>query len=109
MKYILIATNDESAISTIQECLEGEYVVETASDCDTCLEKFRKKRFEFIFIDVTFLIDVEQKDLADFSEALTPFWNTFPTAQIIIMSSQGEIRKAVKMIKAGRRTILLTR
>ncbi len=101
MKRLLIATTDEGAVSSIRECLGNEYEVETTLDRASCLARFMERRHEFAFIDLSFLLDGETREKEDYGEALAPYWNAFPTAHIIVMASQPEIRRAVNLVKAG--------
>ncbi len=101
MKYILIASTRKDAIDAIRDYLGKEYRIETAHNRESCLAKFAEERPEFLFIDISFLTRTEQAEEIDYKEVLSPFWNAFPTANIIVMSSQEEIRKAVNAVKAG--------
>jgi DNA-binding NtrC family response regulator len=99
MKAILVASRNQSACQAIRTSLGSEYVVEATSSKATCLEMFRNRRYEFLFIE----IDILRESAPDHSykSALQPFWQMYPTAHIIVMSSQNEIREAVMAVKAG--------
>jgi DNA-binding NtrC family response regulator len=101
MKSVLIASTNDAAIFAIKNCLGKEYEVETARDRESCLAKFLERRHEFLFIDISLFSSPDHEGKTDYSEAFKPFWNAFPTAQIIVMSSQADIRKAVNAVKAG--------
>jgi DNA-binding NtrC family response regulator len=99
MKHILVASNNREACDTIRRCFDGEYKVETTLSGESCLNSFRRKRYEFTFVDVEFLkTSVPKKD---YKEALQQFWQVFPTAEIVVMSSQQMLREAVMAVKAG--------
>jgi len=99
MKAILVASHNRSACEAIKASLRREYIVEVTSEKDRALEMFKRKRYEFLFLDVEIL----RKSTPDnnLKTALQPFWLVYPTAQIIVMSSQGKIREAVMAVKAG--------
>jgi DNA-binding NtrC family response regulator len=99
MKAILVASRDESACQAIRSTMGSEFKVQVTSSKARCLEMFRRKRHEFLFLDLETLLD-SMPD-RNYKTALTPFWQLYPTAQIIVMSSQDEIREAVKAVKAG--------
>jgi DNA-binding NtrC family response regulator len=102
MKSILIASNNQSAFKLIREYFSPEYRIEVVSDKHSCLIEFRKKRHEFTFIDVELLQTLgSQRDRYDYKAGLNPFRQTFPTAEIIVLSSQEMIREAVNAVKAG--------
>ena len=99
MSHILIASSNEGARSAIREYFVSDHTVEVVSDKEKCLELFRRRRYEFLFIDVSLLggtLSVKEN-----SVALHPFQQAYPTAQIIVMSSQDKIREAVMTVKAG--------
>ena len=99
MKAVLVASRNESAYHAIRASLRSEYGVDVTSSRDSCLELFRRKRYEFLFIDV----DLCRNSAVDHSykAGLQPFWQIYPTAQIIVMASQDAIREAVMAVKAG--------
>jgi DNA-binding NtrC family response regulator len=99
MKSVLVASKNQSACNAIRTSMRSEYRVDVVSGKDGCLEMFRKKRYEFLFIDV----EVLRESMLDnnYKMALQPFWHAYPTAQIIVMSSQEMIREAVMAVKAG--------
>jgi DNA-binding NtrC family response regulator len=102
MKSILIASDNQLACELMREYFSPEYRVEVVSDKDSCLMKFRKKRHEFTFIDLDLLRAFgTPKDRHDYRTALEPFRQTFPAAEIIVLSPQEMIREAVNAVKAG--------
>jgi len=102
MKHILIACHNQEACEAIRACFAGKYKVDVTPRKDYCLEIFRKRRYEFTFIDVDFLTGpLNEKGHGNYKAALQPFWRAFPNAEIIIISSQEMIREAVMAVKAG--------
>jgi len=102
MRHILLASSNQGACETIRECFRGEYKVEVASSREACFDPGRKRRYEFIFVDVGFLREAVQPDgFNDYKAALQPFWQEFPNAEIIVMAPQEMIREAVMAVKAG--------
>ncbi len=99
MKAVLVASRNQSACNAIRSSMRPEHRVDLVTSRDGCLEMFRKKRYEFLFIDVEIL----RGSMLDnnYKTALQPFWHAYPTAQIIAMSSQEMIREAVRAVKAG--------
>ncbi len=102
MRHILVASRNQDACDAIRGCFGEEYRVEVTGSKETALETFQKKRYEFTFIDVEFLMTTShQVGKNDYGPALQPFWHAFPSAEIIVMSSQEMIREAVMAVKAG--------
>ncbi|MBI4720900.1 MAG: sigma-54-dependent Fis family transcriptional regulator [Chitinivibrionia bacterium] len=99
MSYILIASTNQGACSAVQECFGSEHTVEVVSDKEKCLELFRRRRYEFLFIDVGLL--GATLSVKECSIVLHPFHMAYPTSQIIVMSPQEKIREAVMTVKAG--------
>jgi DNA-binding NtrC family response regulator len=102
MRYVLLVITDQTARDAVRECLSSEYKVEMALDMATCLEKFQKRRYEFVFIDLGLIRGSTTEDRRfDYRELLQPFWHAFPAAEIIVLSPPEMIREAVKVVKAG--------
>lgn len=103
MKLILVATTDRKDVQAIRESFRAEYRVDVAASAAQCIEMFRKKRCEYLFIDIEFLEHLQPAHAEDphFKTALMNFWQAFPTAQIIVLTSAEHIRKAVMAVKGG--------
>ena len=102
MKSVLVATHDREAAREIRDHLKREYRIDIASNYDSCLEMFRRKRYEFTFIDIAFLrTGFSGQGRLNYKDVLQPFWRAFPTAPLIILSPQGQLREAVAAVKAG--------
>jgi DNA-binding NtrC family response regulator len=103
MKVIIVASRDRAASETIRACFGPEYRVEVAFSKEGCLALFKKKRCEFLFIDMDILFD--GLDLGNggnpYKSCFQPFWQIFPSAEIIVISTQEKIRHAVMAVKAG--------
>jgi DNA-binding NtrC family response regulator len=100
----LIASANNSAIKEIQQSLAHEYNLDIARDPGTCLRMFRRKRYEFSFIDISFLspnASSTNHNHTDYKKALEPFWEMYPSANIIVLAAQKELRQAVQAVKAG--------
>ncbi|OGR03681.1 MAG: Fis family transcriptional regulator, partial [Deltaproteobacteria bacterium RIFOXYD12_FULL_50_9] len=99
MKAILVVSPDQQAAETIRACFHKNYNIHKAATREAALDSFKKKRYDFLFIDLKALMD----GLADNNHhaALQPFWLSVPTIEIIVISSQEMIRDAVMAVKAG--------
>ncbi len=104
MKSIIVATENGMARGVIRMAFQKEFRVDMARTVDECLEMFKRKRCEFLFIDVTFLERLTPPDTradGDLKEAVSLFRQVFPTVQIIVMAEPGKIRQAVMAVSAG--------
>jgi len=102
MKYVLVITQDMMASDVIRNCFGLQYRVDAAPDKSSCFEKPRRKEYEFIFVDIAFLQDeVLKNGHNDYRRELQRFWQTFPTAEVIVLAGQNAIREAVNAVKAG--------
>ena len=102
MKNILVVCQDPVACESIRSSSRSEYRVEFVSNRDACFDLSRRKRYDFIFIDVGLLRGEEVIDgYNGYKTALQPFWHEFPAAEIIVMATQEKIREAVMAVKAG--------
>lgn len=101
-KPILVASGAPDTTQKIKSCLGGDYRVETVENRQELLDRFRRKRYEFTFIDVDLLqVNKASNPLNGFNEALRPFRQTFPGAIIVVMTPPERIREAVAAVKAG--------
>ncbi len=95
---ILIATDDEKNINLFRDALGRHFGIETSSTLSGTLEKCKKTRYEFIFIDIEFIDSKNQNKLNDSLQAL---WTVFPTVEVVVLCSAERIRTAVHAVKAG--------
>jgi DNA-binding NtrC family response regulator len=97
MRYILAVTNDRACAEIIRASFRRQFHVDEAATIRGCLDIARKRRYEFIFADVT-LIGEERSGSDD---PLRELGQAFPAAEIIVMTPPERIREAVKAVKAG--------
>jgi DNA-binding NtrC family response regulator len=99
MNSILVVAKEQDVFATIYACLHSEYRIDKGLNKDHAFEKLKKKRYDFIFIDLEILQASMQA--GEYQEALQPFLRLYPTTEIIIMASKDMIKKAVMAVKAG--------
>jgi DNA-binding NtrC family response regulator len=99
MRFFLIVSEIREAQHSVQECFKLKCRVDRCSDKAAALEILKKKRYDFVFIDLDLLR--EGPSTKSYREALQPFWHLYPTLQIIVMSSPEKLREAVKAVKQG--------
>lgn len=99
MNSILIVSTQHDVVRVIQSALGSDYEIDKTDERDEALEILRKKRRDFVFVDIRTL----QNSFEDinFKEALRPFRDLYPSIKIIVMSPRQLIRLAVKAVKAG--------
>jgi DNA-binding NtrC family response regulator len=102
VKHILVASENQMACDALRESFSWEFKIDVVSNKASCLDKFRERRYDFTFIDLDLFRESSLvKDQYDYKTALQPFRQAFPSAEIIVMSSQDMIREAVMAVKAG--------
>ncbi len=99
MKSILVVSREEEVNRQIQSCLRNGYRIEIAPDRTAALDMLRKKRHDFIMIDLDILRD--SLGVEGYKGVYQPFWQMYPTLEIIIMSNPNMIRELVMAVKAG--------
>jgi DNA-binding NtrC family response regulator len=99
MKSILVISSEQEVFRVIQGCFGEGYRVDQAYTGSAALELLRKRRSDFVFLDLRIL--GESSSGNDYREAFEPFWNLYPTIEIIVMSHQEMIREVVMAVKAG--------
>jgi len=55
MRYILVVSRKQEVFRTIYTCFRHGHRVDKASTQDAAMEMLRKKRYDFVFIDVEIL------------------------------------------------------
>jgi DNA-binding NtrC family response regulator len=101
MRYVLVASSRDGSGQEIGLALGKQYKVELTGDATACLTAFKHKRYEYSFIDIDFLSDQQSNGRIDYEKALQPYWQSFPSAHIIVMAPSARIREAVSAVKAG--------
>ncbi|UCG63448.1 MAG: sigma-54-dependent Fis family transcriptional regulator [Deltaproteobacteria bacterium] len=99
MRNIFVVSKQQEAFRAISTSFGKGYRVDEAPTKDAAIEMLRKKRADFVFIDLVMLRESSPGD--GYKAALEPFWNLYPTIEIIVMSPQEMIREAVMAVKAG--------
>lgn len=101
IKSVLVASPDKAAVSTIRETLEDGHRIDVAENSGICFEMFRRRRYEFSFIDLDYLDPSGGQGTKDFRRALAPYLQTFPSAVIVALAPSSRIREAVQAVKNG--------
>ena len=99
MKSILVVTKDAHAYDLILSAFKSNNTVEKLAEKTLALDLLPQKRFDLIFIDLDALNTKASAD--NYREALMPFWQLYPSMEIIVMAPLTKIRDAVKAVKAG--------
>jgi len=99
MRSILVISEDKEVFRAIHSCFTSEFRIGHATSQKGSLELLKKTRFDLLFIDIEILRDSVKGD--GYKESLQPFWQLYPTIEIIVMSSQEMIREAVNAVKMG--------
>jgi DNA-binding NtrC family response regulator len=104
MRSILVTSTREDTSGAISSCLGKAYRIESANTKDAALRLLQKNLYDLIFIDLDILIKNVSNE--NYLEALQPFWNQYPSIEVIVMANQKDLRKAVMAVKAGARNYL---
>jgi DNA-binding NtrC family response regulator len=99
MRRVLIISKNQQAFRALSASFGTGYSVEKASTRDVAMEILRKRRSDFIFIDLEILRESGVGD--GYKAALEPFRHLYPTIEIIVMAPQEMIREAVMAVKEG--------
>ena len=104
MKFVLVATHFQDALQSIGQCLENQYKVEYVDSKEKALRSMGEKRHSLLFIDIEILLDKDYTN--NYQAILKPFRRLNPYLEIILLSTQENLRKAVMLVKAGARNYL---
>lgn len=98
-KHILVISEEKEVLISLHSCFHPGSRVTGVPNIEAALDVLRKRRYDAVFVDLNILKQPVQGNR--FKEALQPFWNLYPTIEIIIMAPKEMIRNAVKAVKAG--------
>ncbi|CAB1084093.1 hypothetical protein D1AOALGA4SA_11626 [Olavius algarvensis Delta 1 endosymbiont] len=99
MKSILVVSKEEHAYRLILSAFKSNCSVTKTGEKVLALDLLRKKQFDIIFIDLIVLNNNDGD--ADYRQAMMPFWQLYPSVEIIVMAPKEKIRNAVRAVKAG--------
>ncbi|UCH19556.1 MAG: sigma-54-dependent Fis family transcriptional regulator [Deltaproteobacteria bacterium] len=96
MRSVLVVSSAEEHSKQIFSALGPEYTVDNTDSRETAVNILGNRKHQLTFIDTELFSDSE-----DYQEALDPFINLYPNAQVILMTPPEWMRKTVKLLKAG--------
>ena len=99
MKSIIVVCRDEDAYRQIEATFQSGCTVEKTPEKNGALELLQKRSFDLVFIDLNILNSQDADE--NYRESLIPFWQLYPSVEIIVMAHQNMIRNAVRAVKAG--------
>ncbi|GBC62439.1 sigma-54-dependent Fis family transcriptional re gulator [Desulfonema ishimotonii] len=99
MSSVLVVSAEREVVQVIRSAFGPDAGVAHVANRYSALEILQRKRRDFVFIDISILREMSSHK--DFKEALRPFWNLFPSIEIIVMAPREMIRQAVRAVKAG--------
>ena len=99
MKSILVISSEAEAYPLIASTYKSGFTVDRTIDKTEALELLQKRRSDLIFIDLDALNNQDAED--NYKTALKPFWQLYPSVEIIVMAPPEKIRNAVDAVKAG--------
>jgi DNA-binding NtrC family response regulator len=104
MKYILAVTEDRHCVEIVRTAFRRAFHVDEALTILDSFDLFRKRRYEFIFIDLDLIGDRQRRD----DDPLRKLKQAVPSAEIIVMTPPERIREAVEAVKAGAANYITT-
>ncbi len=100
----LVASTIKDAIQSIRTCFEPNFKIDQASSKTEALDLLKTEHYHFLFIDVQILLEAHTD--SHYKDALQPFRKLNPSIEVIILTRQKDLRKAVMIVKAGARDYL---
>src|SRR4030042_2009561 len=100
MRSFLVISEEREFFHAVQRKFAQDCRMEEVHSREAALDKLQKKRYDFVFIDITILHRLAE-GCNGYREALQPFWHLYPAIEIVVLSPQDMIREAVRAVKAG--------
>jgi len=103
-KTVLVASPSQDVNKAVVKCLGDEsYFIDIVVAKDALLDMCRRKRYEFMLVDLGFLGSETHHDdeAEDYQEVLKGFFTEFPAMDVIVMTPSERTRGAVYCVKAG--------
>ena len=99
MESILVICRDQNVVRAIISAFPSECRVDKAPDHSRAMILLKRNSYEFVFMD----IDILQQSYPNLSieASLSYFRKGHDSAELIVMSSKGQIRQMVKAVKFG--------
>ncbi|MCE5280488.1 MAG: response regulator, partial [Deltaproteobacteria bacterium] len=97
MRYILAVTAEKAQGDIIRTAFRRSFHVDAVSSVPDGLDPTRKRRYDFIFIDLDMTAGARGADGAPLKEVR----QAFPSAEVIVMTEPERVREAVEAVKAG--------
>ncbi len=104
MKSILIVSVHADAVGDIQGYFQGMSALDRVSGRSGALDALSKRRYDLVLIDIDLLwLPPGEGDAFD---ALKSLKDLHPSLHIVVLAPKAEIRRAVRMVKAGANSYL---
>jgi len=104
MKYILAATEDRARANIVRTAFRRSFHVDEVSTIQGSFDAFRKRRYEFIFIDLDLIGERQRGD----GDPLQKLRAAVPSTEIIVMTPPERIGEAVEAVKEGAANYITT-
>jgi DNA-binding NtrC family response regulator len=99
MPTVVVASPHEDPPEIIQTALGSTHAVEGVRTLPQLLDRMRVLRPDYLFVDLDMIRDPES--ITRHGTGLDKIWDASPTAEIIVMAPNENIREAVGLVKAG--------
>ncbi len=99
MRSVLVVSEKPEDYRKIHTAFNAGCCVDRTTGKNEALEILRRKRYDFVFIDLNILLQSTPSN--DYTQVLQPLKQLWPTIEIIVMASSDMIREVVKVVKAG--------
>ncbi len=97
MRYILAVTAEKAQADIVRTAFRRSFHVDAVPSVSDSLDSARKRRYEFVFIDLDMTGGARGADGVPLQEVR----QAFPSAEVIVMTEPERIREAVEAVKAG--------
>jgi len=105
MKSVLLVSQNRDTLPAVESNLKGTSSIYLCRDRESALRTLQEKRYDTVFIDVELINNTGAP--ADYGAALQPFWDLYPTIDIVVTASKDRIGDALTAVRAGASSYLV--
>jgi DNA-binding NtrC family response regulator len=99
MKSTLVISSRPEVFQTIKAALQADFMLDYKASIESALDFLKKKRSDLVFLDLELF--TFPASVTACKKVIEPFWQIYPSLEIVIMAPKDKAHEAVRAVKAG--------